>query len=73
VQPILNEIHEYARAMARIGGNLNQISHAFNITETINEADLKIAHEELQIKFKEISTHLKKIQYKLFDERGLML
>ena len=71
VDPIIWELHEFSGVMARIGGNLNQIAHYFNMSDTVNEGELEIVHKALQIKFGEIAIYLKTLKHKLIDERDI--
>lgn len=49
--------------LSRIGGNLNQLAHAFNIDERMLKVDdLKRAHDELREQFRALTVQLCEIQ-----------
>jgi len=71
VEPIIFELHEFSCDMARIGGNLNQLSHYFNMDDVVDDNELKLVHKALQVKFSEIARFLKALKRKLIDERDM--
>jgi len=71
LEPIIYEIHSFSTVMARIGGNLNQLAHYFNMNDTVNENELEIVHKALQMQFKEIASYIKTTKHKLIDERNI--
>jgi len=71
LDPIIYELHNFSTVMSRIGGNLNQLSHYFNMNQTVDEDELKLVHKALRMKFSEIARCLKTIKNKLIDERNM--
>ncbi|MCD4741633.1 MAG: plasmid mobilization relaxosome protein MobC [Desulfobacteraceae bacterium] len=55
----LNELKMFRQEFARIGSNLNQIAHSYNMSAQINRSDLENNHEELRQEFKKIFKELK--------------
>ena len=53
------ELKMFRQEFARIGSNLNQIAHSYNMSEQINRSDMENTHEELRQEFKKISKELK--------------
>lgn len=56
-----NEICELRKSLIKIGGNLNQVAHYFNIHENIKESDLQKSHEELTNALKATTKSLNKV------------
>lgn len=54
------ELIEFRNEFARVGGNLNQISHFFNMHGGVQVAELANAHTALREDFKKITNLLKK-------------
>jgi predicted transcriptional regulator len=48
--------------LARVGGNLNQLAHAFNMDEPLNTDELAVTHRELQTQFAALATLLKGVR-----------
>lgn len=71
LDPIIYELHNFSTVMSRIGGNLNQLSHYFNMNRTVNESELELVHEALRNQFKEIASYIHTIKNKLIDERNI--
>lgn len=44
----IDYLHEIKRELARVGGNLNQVAHYFNIHSHLHESELKANHLEIQ-------------------------
>jgi len=59
---VLMEIRQSRISMSRVGGNLNQIAHYFNLTGSVYPDSLKATHEALQREFGSIMTLFKKIE-----------
>ena len=51
--------------MARVGGNLNQIAHYYNIHDTIQPHELAAEHKELRRQFQALMTIIKRTHEQL--------
>lgn len=60
-EEMINALFKLTRELAKIGGNLNQIAHYFNIHERLNESDLRASHEELQERLKDATKTLNEL------------
>ena len=53
-------VKELQADMARVGGNLNQLAHYYNIHDTIQPHELAAEHKELRRQFQALMTIIKK-------------
>lgn len=58
-------VKDFQADMARVGGNLNQIAHYYNIHDTIQPHELAAEHKELRRQFQALMTLIKKIHEQL--------
>ncbi|MHB1185076.1 MAG: plasmid mobilization relaxosome protein MobC [Desulfobulbia bacterium] len=58
-------VRELQTDMARVGGNLNQIAHYYNIHDSIQPHELAAEHKELRRQFQALMTIIKKIHEQL--------
>lgn len=58
-------VRELQADMARVGGNLNQLAHYYNIHDTIQPHELAAEHKELRRQFQALMTLIKKIHEQL--------
>lgn len=58
-------VRELQADMARVGGNLNQLAHYYNIHDTIQPHELAVEHKELRRQFQALMTIIKKIHEQL--------
>lgn len=49
--PLLAALEQQRQDLARIGGNLNQIAHAFNVKGRLHDEALAVTHGELRASF----------------------
>lgn len=55
--------------LSRVGGNLNQLSHQFNIHNQVDDDELAKSHADLRVEFRRVMTVLKEIEVVLFKRR----
>lgn len=55
--------------LARVGGNLNQLAHTFNIHSQVDERELAKIHDELRDEFRRIMAVLKGVESDLLKRR----
>lgn len=55
--------------LSRVGGNLNQIAHGFNVDGRIIPNELQQVHRELQKEFGKIAPVLREIEKELYGRR----
>ena len=65
VQPLVTGLNTVSRDMGKVGGNLNQIAHYFNIKKELSEGKLAIALKVLQTQQNSLGKLLKNIKYEL--------
>lgn len=58
-EDFLQVLFKQKKELAKIGGNLNQIAHYFNIHEHLHESDLRANHEKLQVQLKDVTKVLR--------------
>lgn len=66
---IIGALKELRIDLARVGGNLNQISYGFNLDGRIDSEELKKVHRGLQIEFRKISSGLSEIEREMYGRR----
>jgi len=67
VRPLVKALDQLTREMSRVGGNLNQIAHYFNIRDKVDESKLAKNHKLLQANFKLIIKQIKAIRRELTE------
>lgn len=55
--------------LSRVGGNLNQLSHQFNIHNQVDDDELAKVHADLRVEFRQVMTVLKEIEVVLYKRR----
>jgi uncharacterized protein YpuA (DUF1002 family) len=58
-------VKDFQADFARVGGNLNQIAHYYNIHDTIQPHELAAEHKELRRQFQALMTIIKKTHEQL--------
>lgn len=61
LETLANRCEKLRQDLARVGGNLNQTAHYFNIHDELKEDELAKNHFELREEFKEIINFLKQV------------
>jgi len=69
VQPLVTGLNVISRDMGKIGGNLNQIAHHFNIKQELSESKLALALKAIQQQQSNLGKLLKILKYQLY-KRG---
>lgn len=60
---LLNEnLENMRRDLAKVGGNLNQTAHYFNIHNDLSRDDLAVHHQELRREFRRLADLFKEIK-----------
>jgi len=65
--PVVNEIFSVHREMAKIGGNLNQLSLAFNSGQGLDKSDLEASHDDLRDELQRVIKILRSIESGMRD------
>lgn len=58
-------VKDFQADFARVGGNLNQIAHYYNIHDTIQPHELAAEHQELRRQFRALMTIIQRIHEQL--------
>lgn len=66
---LIEAVKKLRADLARVGGNLNQLAHTFNIYSQIDEADRDRTFKELQGEFREIITVMREVEGELYKRR----
>lgn len=66
---MIEELAGLRSDLARVGGNLNQLAHTFNIYGQVDDKELRQNHEALQGEFRQIMAMLKEIRDELHKRR----
>lgn|GEM_PF-1966460 len=62
---LAEQVAKLVADMGRVGGNLNQLAHYYNIHDTIQSDELAVEHKELRRQFGVLMTVLKGINAEL--------
>ncbi len=68
-QTILDALAKLRLDLARVGGNLNQLAHTFNIYDQIDEADRDRTYKELRVELRQVLDTLEGIERELYKRR----
>ncbi len=68
-QTIIDALGRFRADLARVGGNLNQLAHIFNMESRVDGRELQKNHEALQAEFREIMAKLREIERELYPRR----
>lgn len=60
--PLLAALEQQRQDLARIGGNLNQIAHAWNRKGELHQGALAVTHDDLRAEFTRLSSLLMEIR-----------
>lgn len=69
VTKMIDALHGLRLDLARVGGNLNQLSHQFNIHNQVDDDELAKAHADLRVEFRGVMATLKEIEVALYKRR----
>lgn len=62
---LAKEVAKLVADMGRVGGNLNQLAHYFNVHDALQPHELAAEHKELRRQFNALMTVLKRINAEL--------
>ena len=68
-QAIIDALAGLRSDLARVGGNLNQLAHSFNIYERVDDKELRLNHEALQAEFRQIMAIMQGVERELYKRR----
>lgn len=66
---MIEELAGLRSDLARVGGNLNQLAHTFNIYGQVDDKELRQNHEALRDEFRPIMAMLKEVRDELYKRR----
>lgn len=66
---ILDALGRLRNDLARVGGNLNQLAHIFNMESRVDKSELQKNHEALQTEFRQVIGTLKEVREELYKQR----
>lgn len=66
---ILDALAGLRSDLARVGGNLNQLAHIFNMESRVDKSELQKNHEALQTEFRQITGAMREIERELYKRR----
>jgi hypothetical protein len=66
---LIDALHENHRDLVRVGGNLNQLAHLFNIHNHVDDDELAKVHAELRAEFRQLMTTLLELKDALIKRR----
>lgn len=62
---LTKDLVEIRGELGRIGGNLNQVAQAFNMTDELNDMKLAMNHRDLRTQFRALAELVKEVSYDL--------
>jgi hypothetical protein len=65
-KPMIEELKALRLTLVPIGGNMNQVAHAFNSQQYLNRDDLKTNHEKITLELKKIIISIRGIERELY-------
>lgn len=66
---ILNALSGLKNDLARVGGNLNQLAHVFNMESRVDGGELQKNHEALQTKLRQVMCTIREVERELYKRR----
>lgn len=66
---MIEELAKLRSSLARVGSNLNQLAHGFNIYGKVEPVELRKTHEALQAEFSQIVATMRGIELELYKRR----
>lgn len=66
---MLEELSRLRTDLSRVGGNLNQLAHSFNIYGKVDDKELRENHEALRVEFRQVIATLKELREELYKRR----
>lgn len=66
---LIDALGSLRRDLSRVGGNLNQLSHLFNIHNHVDDDELAKVHAELRAEFRRIMATLQELENVLYKCR----
>lgn len=66
---MIEELAGLRSDLARVGGNLNQLAHIFNMESRVDKSELQKNHEALQTGFRQVIGTLKEVREELYKRR----
>lgn len=68
-QAIIESLDKLRNDLARVGGNLNQLAHVFNMEDRVDEGELRKNHDALRTEFRQVIGVLRDIEQELYKRR----